>query len=100
MLYLATGELPYKDLTLVQMVDAMVKGKPPNVPDTLPAWLQHLLRHCFSFDVVERPPLPHLIQVKTVPVWHGRDSLCGVVNTLIQSATSTTPACHRSSEGS
>lgn len=71
MLHLATGELPYKDLTAVQMLTAMIKGKPPSMPDTLPAWLQHLLKQCFAFDVAKRPPVPQLLQVRTEAVWHG-----------------------------
>ena len=39
MLHLATGQLPYAGLTQVQMLTAMVKQRPPAVPDTLPAWL-------------------------------------------------------------
>lgn len=65
-LHLATGEQPYKNLTVVQMISAMVKSKPPSVSDTLPAWLQHLLKQCFSFNTASRPPVAQLLQVKTV----------------------------------
>ena len=75
MLHLATGELPYKDLTFVQVVRAMMKGTPPSVPDTLPPWLQPLLKQCFSFDVTKRPPVPQLLQVWTL-------SLCGLGHTF------------------
>ena len=64
LLHLATGQQPYKDLTLVQMVTAMTKARPPAVPDTLPAWLLHVLLQCFNFDVTKRPPVQQLLQVK------------------------------------
>ena len=64
-LHLATAEHPYRELTVLQMILAMLKAKPPSVPDTLPAWLQHLLKQCFSFDVSKRPPVFQLLQVKT-----------------------------------
>ena len=69
LLHLATGQQPYKDLTLVQMVTAMTKARPPAVPNTLPAWLQHILQQCFSFDVTKRPPVRQLLQVKPLSVW-------------------------------
>ena len=76
MLHLVTGEQPYKDLTIMQMATAMLKAKPPRVPETLPAWLQHLLKQCFSFDVTERPPVLRPLQVNTVFVWLRHDSTC------------------------
>ena len=69
LLHLATGQQPYKHLTLVQMVTAMTKARPPAVPDTLPAWLQHILQQCFSFDVTKRPSVQQLLQVKPLSVW-------------------------------
>ncbi|KAL0051146.1 hypothetical protein WJX82_002693 [Trebouxia sp. C0006] len=63
LLHLATGQQPYKDLTLVQMVTAMTKARPPAVPHSLPAWLQLILQQCFSFDVTKRPPVQQLLQV-------------------------------------
>ncbi len=69
LLHLATGQQPYKDLSLVQMVTAMTKARPPAVPDTLPAWLQHILQQCFSFDVLKRPPVQQLLQVRPLSVW-------------------------------
>ena len=72
-LHLATAEQPYKDLTVVQMISAMVKAKPPSVPDRLPAWLQHLLKQCFSFDASKRPPVTQLLQVKAVACSWGHD---------------------------
>ncbi len=68
LLHLATGQQPYKDLSLVQMVTAMTKGRAPAVPDTLPAWLQHVLKSCFSFEVVKRPTVLQLLQVKPLSV--------------------------------
>ncbi len=64
LLHLATAQQPYKDLTMVQMVTAMTKGRPPAVPPTLPAWLQHLLTQCLSFDIPARPSVLQLLQVK------------------------------------
>ncbi len=69
LLHLATGQQPYKDLTLVQMVTAMTKARPPAVPHTLPAWLQHILQQSFSFDVSKRPRVQQLLQVKPLSVW-------------------------------
>ena len=66
MLHLGTGEQPYMGLPPVQMLTAMIKGKPPSQPDTLPPWLQALLQQCFSFDVTKRPPVPQLLQVNTL----------------------------------
>lgn len=68
MLHLTTGEQPYKGLTAVQLLTAMIKGRPPSVPDALPPWLQPLLQQCFSFDVTKRPPVLQLLQVKTLCV--------------------------------
>ncbi len=67
-LHLATGQQPYKDLALVQMVTAMTKGRGPAVPDTLPVWLQHTLKSCFSFEVTKRPTVLQLLQVKPLSV--------------------------------
>ena len=75
MLHLATGDQPYKDLTVVQMISAMVKAKPPSVPVTLPAWLQHLLKQCFSFEVTKRLTVLQLLQVKSCTCRLGRVKL-------------------------
>lgn len=69
MLHLATGEQPYKGLTLVQMISAMVRSRPPSVPATLPAWLQHLLKQCLSFDVAKRATVLQLLQVNPLQPW-------------------------------
>ena len=68
-LQLATGQQPYKDLTLLPMVTAMSKDRAPAVPDTLPVWLQHILKSCFSGEVVKRPTVLQLLQVKPLSVW-------------------------------
>lgn len=63
LLHLATGQLPYSGLTLLQMTRAMDKRRPPAVPGTVPAWLQQLLKQCLTFDVAVRPTAPQLLQV-------------------------------------
>ena len=63
MLHLATGQLPYAGLTQVQMVSAVLKQRPPAVPDTLPAWLGQILRQCLTFDIAQRPRVPQLLEV-------------------------------------
>jgi len=68
LLHLATGQQPYKDLTLVQMVTAMTKARPPAVPNTLPACLHLILQQCFTFDVTKRPSVQQLLQVKPLSV--------------------------------
>ncbi len=67
LLHLATAQQPYQDLTLVQMLTAMTRGRPPAVPPTLPAWLQDLLKQCLSFDIPARPSVLQLLQVKIGP---------------------------------
>ena len=62
-LHLATGQLPYNGLNAPQMLTAMIKGRPPAVPSTLPAWLQELLKQCLVFDAAARPSVQLLLQV-------------------------------------
>ena len=35
----------------------------------VPAWLQHILQQCFSFDGTKRPPVQQLLQMKPLSVW-------------------------------
>ena len=63
LLHMATGQLPYSGLTLHQMLTAMIRERAPAVPDTLPPWLQQVLRQCLSFDVAARPTMQQLLQV-------------------------------------
>ena len=65
MLHLATNQMPYHDLTMVQMVSAMVKQRAPKPPGGWPAGLQQALGQCFSFDAASRPSVPQLQQVRT-----------------------------------
>ena len=67
LLHLATGQLPYNGLTPYQILTAMIKSRPPAVPETLPVWLQRLPKQCMSFDVAARPAVPHLLQVNVPP---------------------------------
>ena len=62
-LHMATGQQPYHNLSMVQMVSAMTKKQLPNVPETLSAWLQQLLKQCFSFATAARPTVSQLLQV-------------------------------------
>ena len=62
-LHLASGRLPYQGLSLPQMITAMLKRRPPDVPATLPAWLQQALRQSLVFDTAARPSLEQLLQV-------------------------------------
>ena len=62
-LHLASGVLPYNGLSLTQMLSAMIRERPPAVPDTLPSWLQQLLKQCFSFNSAARPTAKLLLQV-------------------------------------
>ena len=62
-LHLATGQQPYLGLTFVQTVTAMLKKTPPEVPNSLPSWLQQALQQCLSFDPAARPSASQLQQV-------------------------------------
>lgn len=64
-LHLATGQLPYQGKTLPQMVSAMLKRRSPEVPASMPAWLQQVLQRCLSFDTAARPSVANLHQVDT-----------------------------------
>ena len=68
-LHLATGQLPYKGLTRNQTFMALLKSCAPEVPSSLPAWLQQALKQCLSFDAAAHPTVAHLRQVgaKTSP---------------------------------
>ena len=63
-MHMASGQRPYKELSMVQTITAMCKKRPPCVPGTLPAWLQRLLTQCFNFDAAARPSIADLLQVK------------------------------------
>ena len=45
------------------MVSAMLKRRAPEVPASLPAWLQQVLQQCLSFDIPARPSVASLHQV-------------------------------------
>ena len=62
-LHLATGQQPYLGLSMFQMVSAMLKSRPPDVPNSLPEWLQQVLKQCFSFDAAKRPSVSQLLKV-------------------------------------
>ena len=62
-LHLATGRPPYADLTQLQLVSAMLKRRPPEVPVSLPSWLQQALTQCLSFDTAARPTVDDLHKV-------------------------------------
>ena len=62
-LHMATGQLPYAELGQIQMVSAMLKRRPPDVPASLPPWLQQTLKQCLSFDTAARPSVAALYQV-------------------------------------
>ena len=62
-LHLATGQLPYQGLTQMQMVSAMLKGRTPEVPNSLPDWLQQALRQALTFDTAARPSVALLHKV-------------------------------------
>ena len=64
-LHLATGQLPYQDLSQIQMVSAMLKGRAPEVSSDLPDWLQHILKHALTFDPAARPCAATLHKVHT-----------------------------------
>ena len=49
---------------MVQTASAMMRRKPPQAPDTLPEWLQQVLRQCFNFDALRRPTAAQLHEVK------------------------------------
>ena len=67
-LHLATGQLPYKSLTHNQTLSALLKSRMPEVPSSLPAWLQQALKHCLSFDAAARPTVAHLRQVGAINI--------------------------------
>ena len=62
-LHMATGQVPYSGLTLHQMLTAMIRQRPPVVPDSLPGWLQQVLSQCLSFNTAARPSVQQLLQV-------------------------------------
>ena len=62
-LHLATGQLPYQGLSQAQMVSAMLDRSPPEVPTSLPVWLQQALRQALTFDTAARPSVALLHQV-------------------------------------
>ena len=64
-LHLATGQLPYQGLTHTQMVSAMLKQRAPEVPTSLPDWLQQALRQALTFDTAARPSVALLHKVCT-----------------------------------
>ena len=70
-LHLATGQLPYQGLHPHQVLMAMIKRRPPAVPDTLPEWMRHLLESCLTFDPAARPTVAQLLQaslpLKSIP---------------------------------
>ncbi|KAL0051056.1 hypothetical protein WJX82_001199 [Trebouxia sp. C0006] len=61
-LHMATGQVPYSGLTLHQMLTAMIRQRPPVVPDSLPGWLQQVLSQCLSFNTAARPSVQQLLQ--------------------------------------
>ena len=65
LLHLATGRIPYADLSQMQMLSAMSKRRPPGVPASLPAWMRHMLQQCFRFDTAARPSVADLHKVDT-----------------------------------
>lgn len=74
-LHLVTGLPPYHDLTMMQTVSAMMRERMPHVPETLPEWLQLLLKQCFSFDAQERPTANQLLEV----IWCLHKAMLGLV---------------------
>lgn len=83
LLHLAPAQLPYPHLTHHQLASAMIRRRPPEVPDTLPPWLQLVLQQCFSFDTLARPSVAHLLQVcQATPSLMSCPSLLVVFNTF------------------
>ena len=74
MMHLATGQPPYHDLSQLQMLTAMIKKRQPEIPTSLPAWMQQVLQQCFSFDTAARPSVSYLHQV-LLESWHSDDLL-------------------------
>ena len=70
-LHLATGHLPYQGLTHLHIMYAMFNRRlPPQVPSSLPGWLQKALTSCLSFDTAARPSVLQLYQVRCVRIKH------------------------------
>ena len=61
-LHLATGQLPYQGSNPTQIASMMPKFL-PEVPASLPEWLQQTLKQCFSVNTAARPSVAHLLQV-------------------------------------
>ncbi len=74
MLHLATGQPPYHGLSQHQMLTAMIKKRQPEIPASLPAWMQQALQQCFSFDTAARPSVSYLHQV-LLETWQTDDLL-------------------------
>ena len=61
--HIFSGQQPYPGLSQLQIVSAMLKGRPPVIPSAFPEWLQQILKQCFSFDATARPSVLQLHQV-------------------------------------
>ena len=63
-LHMASGDIPYKELSMMQMISAVYKKKSPSVPTSLPPWLRQLLMQCLDFDLAARPSTKDILQVR------------------------------------
>lgn len=69
-MHIYSGQQPYPGLSQVQIVGAILKGRPPAIPSAVPEWLQQSLRQCFSFDATARPSVKQLHQVNHESLKH------------------------------
>ena len=67
-LHLATGRLPYQGPTHWQIMFAMSNRRLPEVPFSLPEWLQEALTSCLNFDPAARTSVSQLRQVRCAQV--------------------------------
>ena len=59
MLHMVTGQLSFEGPSHMQLMSAMFK-RLPDVPSSLPTWLQQTLKQCLHFDTKARPTIDSL----------------------------------------
>ena len=92
-LHLATGHLPYQGLTHWQIMSAMSQGRLPEVPSSLPEWLQEALTSCLSFDTAAgwtTPTGPSILSAMFL-LLHSTLPVSGAWALLLASLTSSCP---------
>ena len=63
---LITGNLPFQNMTGVQMVSAVLNGVRPEIPPNIPPTLAYIMTHCWDSNPDVRPPFSEIIQLLEV----------------------------------